>query len=551
MSNLSPPQKKCIFDIMKRLPLGKQHFELFFREDLLYVDKTPIIYKLIDGVGYYFLSRPRRFGKSLLVDTLKNIFLGKQELFKGLWIYDKIDWKVHPVIHLDFSVLEYEGLGLSVALMESLDKIANSYSLQLTKETSKGKLSELIEVLSEKAPVAILIDEYDKPITDYITDLAKANENRETLREFYGALKALGDKIQLLFITGIAKFSRVSLFSVLNHLTDISLNEEFATICGITHEELVANFEPYLERAEKKLKLPREAVLEQIKKMYNGYSWDGENFVYNPFSLLNFLNEQRFRSYWFKTGTPSFLIELLRQKKIDAKQVESLQVEDTFFDSFNIEWGIAIEPLLFQTGYWTIKKIEYDNYFPIYTLTYPNLEVRRAFLHNLLEIYTYKPETTINSVTLKIRKALNSKDIEALEDQLNILFSDISSHLFPFEKKAPDEERVTKEFLAWEGYFQTIIYIVLQYIGIYIKCEVSKHKGRLDAVVEVPNYIYIMEFKLEDAEAALQQIKDQQYHHSYQNSSKEILLLGIAFDQKNRMIKKIEQEVWDKKLNLG
>jgi len=375
---------------MKRLPLGKQHFELFFREDLLYVDKTPIIYKLIDGVGYYFLSRPRRFGKSLLVDILKNIFLGKQELFKGLWIHDKIDWKVHPVIHLDFSVLEYESLGLAKALMKELDVIGKKYQVTLTNTSSKGKLKELIDKLSTTAPVAILIDEYDKPITDYITDLAKANENRETLSEFYSALKALGDKIQLLFITGIAKFSCGSLFSVLNHLTDISFNEEFASICGITHKELVDNFEPYLERAEKKLNLPREEVLKQIKQMYNGYSWDGENFVYNPFSLLNFLNEQRFRSYWFKTGTPSFLIELLRHNKIETKQVESLQVEDICLASLNIEKGITIEPLLFQTGYWTIKKIEYDNYFPVYTLTYPNLEVRRAFLYNLLEIHDEK-----------------------------------------------------------------------------------------------------------------------------------------------------------------
>ena len=288
--------------------------------------------------------------------------------------------------------------------------------------------------------------------------------------------------------------------------------------------------------------------MEQIKLRYDGYSWDGKQFVYNPFSLLHFLDEQRFGSYWFKTGTPSFLIELLRQNKADLEQVTSLQVEDTFFDSFNLERGIAIEPLLFQTGYWTIKKIEYNRYSQnhLYTLAFPNLEVKRAFLNNLLEIYTFKPETTVNSVTLKLRKALIKKDIETFEDQLNILFSDISSHLFPFEKKDPDVAREKKEFLAWEGYFQTIIYIVLQYIGISIKCEVSKHKGRLDAIVEVDDYIYIMEFKLEDAKAALQQIKDKAYHLSFQNSPKEILLLGIAFDQKERLVKTIEQEVWDK-----
>ena len=532
---------------MKGLPIGKQHLGQLIEQNLIYIDKTPLIYRMVEEGRSYFLSRPRRFGKSLLVDTLKNIFLGNRNLFEGLWIYDKIEWQEHPVIHLDFSAIDYEGLGLTKAIMDELDSIARSYELTLHKESAKGKLKELITQLADRNTVALLIDEYDKPITDYITDLDKANANREILRDFYGVLKSLGDKLRILFITGITKFSRVSLFSVLNHITDITLRKEYSTICGVTQEELIQYFDDYLQQAQKKLNLPQQQLIHQINQMYDGYSWDGQHFVFNPFSLLNFLDEVEFKSYWFKTGTPRFLIELLREQQVSASNLEKLEVEDTFFDTFNIEEGIAIEPLLFQTGYWTVKKMEYDNFIPVYTLDYPNQEVKRAFLHNLMEIYTFKPETTINTVMLKLRQALRERNIEAIQQQLNILFADISYHLFPPQKNkkmTPEAEQERRQFLAWEGYFQTIIYIVFQYMGIYMHCELTKHRGRLDAVIEVNDYVYITEFKLEDAKAALQQIKDKDYHLSYQNSPKEILLMGIAFDRANRQVKPIEWEIW-------
>jgi len=232
----------------------------------------------------------------------------------------------------------------------------------------------------------------------------------------------------------------------------------------------------------------------------------------------------------------------LRQQRVVGTALETIQVEDDFFDMFNIERGISIKPLLFQTGYWTVKKIHYEHFRPIYTLGYPNNEVKRAFIHSLLEAYTFKDETIVNVATVELRKALESGDIKGFREQLNVLLSDISFHLFPFQKKDPDEERSKQEFLAWEGYFQTIIYIVLQYIGVYMACEITKNKGRIDAVVEVRDYLYIMEFKLGDAFAALQQIKDQEYALSYRNSSKEVLLLGIAFDQEKREVLPIEWE---------
>lgn len=531
---------------MKRLPIGKQHLELFAKQNLLYVDKTPLIYKLVEEANYYFLSRPRRFGKSLLVDTLRNIFLGNQHLFEGLWIYDKIEWKEYPVIHLDFSALSYRNQDLDKVIGQKLKQVAESYQLTIKGNGSKELLIALIEQLSETAPVVLLIDEYDSPITDYIDNLEQANINREILREFYGGLKFLGNKLRLVFITGIAKFARVSLFSVLNNLTDLSMNIEYANICGITPDELTFYFKDYIQKTAEQSGLSETELLSRVREMYNGYSWDGENFVYNPFSLLNFFHEGRFRSYWFKTGTPTFLINILRAKRAINQLVESIEVHDSFFDRFNIQHGLAIEPLLFQTGYLTAKSVRYEATDIYYTLDFPNKEVKQAFLHNLLEAYTFKEVTTINVATIKLRKALENQDIEGIHAQLNVLFADLSYHFNPFEKKDKDQERAEEEFKAWEGYFHAIIYLVLQYIGVHIRCEVSKQRGRLDAIIEVSKCLYIVEFKLEDAVAALQQIKKQGYAESYINIEKPIILMGIAFDQQKRIVKPIQWEFLQK-----
>jgi len=533
---------------MKKLPIGNQHFKQFIDEDLIYVDKTPLIYKLLTEGSYYFLSRPRRFGKSLLVDTLKQILLGNQDLFKGLWIHDKIEWKQHPVIHLDFSIIAYKAKGLDRALIDELQRIGKSYGVNIDSGNCKDALRDLIEELAKKGKVAVLIDEYDKPITDYITDLSKANEQRETLREFYGGLKFLGDKLRVLFITGIAKFSKVSLFSVLNNLDDLTVQPTYATLTGITHEELIHYFGAHLQKVADKFNQPIDTVLDNMQKMYDGYSWDGEQFVYNPFSVIKFLKEGIFDNYWFETGTPAFLVEILRHYRVSGDTIAYKEVDSSFFNKFDIRYGIDVYPLLFQTGYSTIKKVKYEDTSVYYTLNYPNQEVQRSFVQNLIEVYTFKSPTIINTATIQLEKALKGRDIKTFAEQLNVLFSDISHHLFPFEKKKKDAQRERQEFMAWEGYFQTIIYLVLQYIGIRIQCEIIKHKGRLDAVIEVADYIYIMEYKLEDAEVALKQIKEQKYAHSYLNTPKEVLLMGVAFDRAKREVKKIEWEVWDKKL---
>ncbi|MGB0983398.1 MAG: AAA family ATPase [Saprospiraceae bacterium] len=527
---------------MKRIPLGKQHFSQFKSQNLIYVDKTREIYELVNEPNYYFYSHPRRFGKSLTVDILKNIYLGNKELFDECWIYDKITWKVHPVVHLDFANLDFSTKSLSKAISDKLNEVSLEYEIELFNESPKDKFRELITKLSSLGRVVVLIDEYDKPLTDYITDVDKAEINREILREFFGVLKPLGDKIELVFITGIARFSKVSLFSVLNNLVDITFSAP--TLVGITQQELEYYFMPYIKILAEKFDVSIEKILKRFKQMYNGYSWNGQDFVYNPFSVLTALQDKNFGSYWFATGTPKFLIKILKERKVSGQEIEAHFVNDMFFNVFDIEENLDVPPLLFQTGYLTIKKTTYDNQFrKKYLLGYPNQEVKEAFLQSLLEIYTEKKYSTVYTATEYLKTGFLEKNIPAIQKQLNILLSDISYHLFPFEKRKPDEVRKQQEFMAWEGYFQTIVYLVLQYIGINIQCEVTKKEGRLDAIIEVDNYIYVVEFKLNDAKIALQQIKDRNYAHAFQNTNKQIILMGIGFDRVKKEVLPIEWEL--------
>ena len=527
---------------MKRLPIGEQHFRKIIDGDLLYVDKTEAIYRLITTGSYYFLSRPRRFGKSLLVSTLKELFQGNRELFKGLWIEDKIEWVEHPVIHLDFSLTAFRQLGLEEALILELDNIAQNYQLELTKTTAKTKFKELIELLSKKNNIVVLIDEYDKPIIHYLTNFDKADENREILKDFFGVLKGVSDKLHFLFITGITKFSKVSLFSDLNNLFDITLNKQFTTLVGITTDELQYYFTPYLQKLADEMGKSLATVLKNLKRIYNGYSWDGKHFVYNPFSLLLFCEEGRFRNFWFATGTPTFLVEVLRKQRVSLEKLDRMRVRDLFFQKFDLH-NLDIYALLFQTGYSTIKKITLRHFTETFYLGFPNNEVRQAFIHNLIEAYTFKPNSTVSDAIHYIEDALYDKDMPTLKRQLNILFADISYHLFPPTKKQKDELRERQEFKAWEGYFHTVMYLVLQFLGFHIDIEVSKHRGRLDAIVTTDDYLYIMEFKLDDAQAALAQIKEQGYAESYKNTDKQLILVGIAFDQAKRVVKNLEVEV--------
>ena len=369
---------------MKNLPLSIQTFRDFIDEDYIYVDKTKQIHDLFaTGGKYYFLSRPRRFGKSLLISTLAEIFSGNKELFKGLWIYDKIEWIQHPVVHLDLSKLTFKTPEmLENALDIRIEKIATDYNVHLDHGLFlKEKFGQLLEKLSQKQKVVILVDEYDKPITEHMEadNIEIAKNIRKVLKNFLGVIKGSDAFLRFVFITGVSKFSRASIFSDLNNLVDITLMDNFADILGYTEAELAHYFAPYIEQMAEKQGISKGYLAETIRNWYNGYSWDGEHFVYNPFSILNLLNANRFRNFWFISGTPTFLIQLIKLNKSEITEFENLTVENYTFDSYDIE-NIDIVALLFQTGYLTIKKITIEDEEETYHLSYPNKEVRDSFL---------------------------------------------------------------------------------------------------------------------------------------------------------------------------
>ncbi len=362
---------------MKKLPIGIQTFCDIVEGNYLYVDKTKDIYSLFaDGGKYYFLSRPRRFGKSLLISTLKEIFSGNKELFKGLWIYDELTWEKHPVIHLNFLGLEY---GSREALIETLEYVVNqnakAHGVRLKEKGYEKRFRELIVGLSKLNKAVLLVDEYDKPLIDFIDKKEIAKKNENVLKTFYGVIKGADQHLKFVFITGVSKFSKVSIFSDLNNLRDITVSDSFSTLLGYTEEEVLHYFDEGIkEMAEGK----KEELLADIEKWYGGYSWDGKQFVYNPSSILYLFLEKRFGNYWFSTGTPTFLIKAIKENEIDEATIENYETTKFFFDSCDIE-KIDMYALLFQAGYLTIKEIENGSRTQrIYRHSYPNEEVKES-----------------------------------------------------------------------------------------------------------------------------------------------------------------------------
>lgn len=371
---------------MKKLSLNRQEFREVINDDCIYVDKTRLIHSIINSGKSFFLSRPRRFGKSLLINTFKELFLGNKELFKDTWIYDQIQWNTYPVLKLDFSALAYKELGLARALSQELTSIGKTYEIALEQTTPAAQLRELIEKLSHKhGKVVVLVDEYDKPISDYIDQIETAEDHRDRLKSFYGSLKSLDSHLKFVFITGVSKFSKVSIFSDLNHLTDLTLSRIGSTLLGYTRNELVTYFPHYLTQVQQLNNLSEDTLFEKMASTYNGYSWDGQNFVYNPFSIQSFFHEGSFHHFWFATGTATFLVKALMSAGKLPQDLSPCQVTFPFFDKFELQ-NMDLVSLLFQTGYLTIKEIDHD--YQTYTLAFPNGEVEAAFLNNLLEAWS-------------------------------------------------------------------------------------------------------------------------------------------------------------------
>ncbi|MCB1194194.1 MAG: ATP-binding protein [Leptospiraceae bacterium] len=513
---------------MKKLGIGIQSFPKLLNENCVYVDKTEHIYELITQGSNYFFSRPRRFGKSLLVSTLSEIFSGNKELFQEFWIYDKIDWKAYPLIHIDFSALDYKEQTLEDTLHKRLKKIANNFKIEFKTKSYSEKFEELIEILSQKEQVVILIDEYDKPIIDYLDYIEQAEKNRGILKNFYSILKSQDKNIKFLFITGVSKFSKVSIFSDLNHLQDITTSKIFSNMLGYTEKELIIYFSNHIDRLAKEFELNKNELLEKIKHYYNGYSWDGKNFVYNPFSILNLFAEREFKNYWFATGTPTFLVEYLRKLHTFPKDLETINVNDSFFNKFTLS-NMDVYSLLFQTGYFTIKKKdEYNDYH----LGYPNEEVRVSFLYNLLEAYSYNQLGPLSNSLINLRKSVLKKNLESFVSNIKSIFASI-----PYDIFIPD----------LEAYYHSILYIVFRLLGVYINCEVHTNHGRVDAVIEIDSHIYIIEFKMESAEDAMKQIHEKKYYEKYVGINKEVVLIGIAFGEKERNLKDWKVELMNDK----
>jgi hypothetical protein len=512
---------------MKNLPIGIQTFSDFPDFNFVYVDKTELIHQMTTTGKYYFLSRPRRFGKSLLVSTMRALFEGREDLFKGLWIADKWDWsKKNPVIHLSFDSMDYKNQGLDAAISEELGYWAERYDIQLTETSYKSQFKELIRKLSDKyGKVVILIDEYDKPITDFleyepIGVNAQAKINQAIMKGFYSVLKHSGEYLRFVFITGISKFSQVSLFSDLNHLNDLTIQPAYAALTGYTQEELVFYFDDYLEAASEQLNISRQELLDHMRIWYNGYSWDGKTKVYNPFGTLRFLTQKMFLNYWFSTGMPTFLLRVMKQwGEFNVENSETNWVEVEKYDIDNLQ----TVPLLFQTGYLTVKSI--DRMTGNMVLDYPNKEVRESMYKFMIDgLAPDRMGGTNASNTLKtLLKAFAEADLDEVKATINALLAGLPSEAF--DKKS-------------EGLYHGLLHFIFKLLGMYIKSEVHSSKGRADSIVETATHVFIFEFKFNrTAEEAMQQIKDKKYADAYRNSGKEIKGIGVNFVSKDKEIK--------------
>ena len=513
---------------MQKLPIGEQFFDRLRENNFLYVDKTEQIYKLMQVGALVFLSRPRRFGKSLLTTTLKAIVQGKRELFQGLWIEDKLDWQPTPVILINFNDVSYRTQPLVQGLMDYLDELAHELGVTLDPGDPKKKFRELIARLAPQGKITLLIDEYDKPITDLLENAEKVQENVDTLKDFYSVLKSSEAKhLQFTFVTGVSKYGKLSIFSDLNNLIDITVDARFATLLGYTQQELEHYFADYLDRLVQTFQISRHELLQQIAFWYDGYSWDGVNRVYVPFSTMLFLEMQTFENHWFATGTPTFLIKLLRQMQVPAYALESITADTKLLNSADVN-QISVVSLLFQTGYLTIKQVQRTLQGQFYELGYPNYEVAHAFRQHLLVDYLETNPDQVSAFLLtQLQQALQTTNIDAFIATLQAVFADIPSQLF----------------LPQEAYYHSVVYLVLRLLGFSIQAERMTNVGRIDAVLELADKVYILEFKMTTGQIALDQIRTKKYAQPFLGRDKTVILLGIAFDKTTRNIADWKHEI--------
>ena len=514
----------------RKLPIGVQDFERLIKGNYVYVDKTEYVHKLVTSGLPYFLSRPRRFGKSLLLSTLRAYFEGKKELFRGLKIEELEKenpdaWQSCPVFYFDFNKKNFK---TEMAFEEVLVSHLMEWEAVYGKEYSERPLEERFQKLLVKAVemtgqnAVVLVDEYDKPLLEVLENDSLEEHNKAVFKGFFGILKSCDEYLQFVFITGVTKFSKVSIFSDLNQLQDISLDKAYGTICGMTEAEIQECFQPELSRMAKECALSEEECLKELARMYDGYHfYPGGAGVYNPFSLLNALQKGAFGAYWFSTGTPTFLVRRMKDMQFDVRQFDGQDIyaEEYVLTDYRAD-NPDIVPLLYQTGYLTITG--YDREEQLYILGFPNAEVKYGFLKSLLPAYAPTAVTGSGKDIVSLRRRIKAGDIEGMREVLTALFASI-----PY----------TTDDAPFEHYFQSVLYIVFTLLGQHTHCEVHSSRGRADCILETDRFVYIFEFKVDkSAKEALEQIEAKGYAAPYGADKRQLFKIGVSFDSESRSL---------------
>ena len=506
-------------------PIGIQDFEKLRKGNYVYADKTDLIYKMVKEGSYYFLSRPRRFGKSLLISTLEVYFRGRKEFFEGLRIMElETEWAEYPVLHLDLNTEKYSS---GVDLENKLDLFLKQCEARYGKNPDEYSLATRFEGVIRRAAektgrnTVILVDEYNKPLLQAIGNEALQDDYRNTLKAFYGALKSMDRYIKFALLTGVTKFGKVSVFSDLNNLRDISMLKAYESICGITEEELHSVFEEDIRALGKANNMTEEETKAELKEKYDGYHFNEECVdIYNPFSILNTFANRKFDRYWFATGTPTFLVELMKSCKYDLKKLTN---EYASVDSLSGLETIKKDPvsILYQSGYLTIKG--YDREFGIYSLGFPNKEVEEGFVESLLPNYTGMNNSESKFEIMNFVREIRTGDTDAFMKRLQSFFADT-----PYE--------LVRDL---ELHYQNVMFILFKLLGFYTQAEYHTSEGRIDMVVKTHDYIYVMEFKLDGtAEEAMQQIESKDYPLPFKCEGRKLVKLGVNFSNEKRNVER-------------
>ena len=509
----------------RRLPIGIQTFRKLREQDCYYVDKTAYVQRLLHEDTHYFLSRPRRFGKSLFLDTLKEVFEGNEALFAGLYIHERHDWsKRHPVVRLSFGGGSFVERGtLEANVMEQIAAAERRAGLVSEYLTAPGRFANLLEALHGQTGqrVAVLVDEYDKPILDALVDEPEvALANRDYLRGLYGVIKDSDAHVRFTFLTGISKFSKVNLFSQLNNLTDLTLDPVYSSICGYTEDDLDTVFAPELAGLDR----------EQVREWYDGYSWRGAEKVYNPYDVLLLLRRREFAAHWFETGTPAFLIDKLFERRVSSVSLDRTVSTTELLSAFDVD-HIGTEALLFQTGYLTITGEERLGGKALYRLGYPNREVRQSLNeHVLCHLVQDVARQTGNS--MRLARLLAAHDCAALQELFQAFFASI-----------PYEWHTSNDIANYEGYYASVFYSYFAALGYEIAVEESSSHGRLDMAVRAGGHVYLFEFKVVEMAppgSALAQLQERDYAAKYRGGGEPIHLIGVEFSRRTRNVTAFE-----------